>query len=414
MSIRMVNLLKSIFIFKVKHRYHLGGVPIMTLRQFTTVEERVKALQKISQPFSERAFKHDEEGTFPFENFADLRACGYPSLTVPQKYGGVGISLYELIRLQETLAMADGSTALSIGWHMGITKHVGELDIWDETTYKTFAEDVINRGALINNAASERATGSPTRGGKPETTAQQTEDGWIISGRKTFTTMAPILDYFAVSATIEGTDQVGSFLIRRELTGVSIEETWDSIAMKATGSHDLVLNNVILQTEDLLEYITPSNKPAAGWLLHIPACYLGIARAAQAYAVQFAKSYSPSSITGTISDIPTVKQRIGEMQLKVLQSQHFLYSVAKKWDMLDVEARQTMKQELGAVKLSVVNEAVRIVDIAMRIVGARSLSAKNPLQRYYRDVRAGLHNPPMDDMTIMQLADTSIQAINRD
>ncbi|MRB31501.1 acyl-CoA dehydrogenase, partial [Bacillus thuringiensis] len=45
-----------------------------------------------------------------------------------------------------------------------------------------------------------------------------------------------------------------------------------------------------------------------------------------------------------------------------------------------------------------------IVDIAMRIVGARSLSEKSPLQQYYRDVRAGLHNPPMDDMTIMQLA----------
>jgi alkylation response protein AidB-like acyl-CoA dehydrogenase len=47
---------------------------------------------------------------------------------------------------------------------------------------------------------------------------------------------------------------------------------------------------------------------------------------------------------------------------------------------------------------------VEIVDIAMRINGARSLSEKNPLQRYYRDVRAGLHNPPMDDMTIINLA----------
>ncbi|MCG3056619.1 hypothetical protein KZ287_31110 [Escherichia coli] len=40
----------------------------------------------------------------------------------------------------------------------------------------------------------------------------------------------------------------------------------------------------------------------------------------------------------------------------------------------------------------------------MRIVGARSLQRQNPLQRYYRDVRAGLHNPPMDDMTLINLA----------
>src|SRR5699024_2347110 len=116
----------------------------------------------------------------------------------------------------------------------------------------------------------------------------------------------------------------------------------------------------------------------------------------------------PNSIDGTIADLPNVKQRIGEMELRVLQSSHFLYSVARKWDANNEEARQAMKTELGAVKLAVVNQAIETVDLAMRIVGARSLSQKNPLQRYYRDVRAGLHNPPMDDMTIMQLAAKSM------
>ncbi len=45
----------------------------------------------------------------------------------------------------------------------------------------------------------------------------------------------------------------------------------------------------------------------------------------------------------------------------------------------------------------------------MRIVGAKSLQRSNPLQRYYRDVRAGLHNPPMDDMTIKKLALSAIE-----
>ncbi|WP_314733404.1 acyl-CoA dehydrogenase family protein [Anaerobacillus sp. CMMVII] len=69
-----------------------------------------------------------------------------------------------------------------------------------------------------------------------------------------------------------------------------------------------------------------------------------------------------------------------------------------------------MRAELGAVKHSVVNHAIKIVDLAMRVTGARSLSEKNPLQRYYRDVRAGLHNPPMDDATILLLADDAIQS----
>ncbi|WP_163971908.1 acyl-CoA dehydrogenase family protein [Oceanobacillus halotolerans] len=381
----------------------------MKLTEYHTAEERNKALAEVVQQFSERSREHDEAGTFPFENFKALQNIGYPSLTIPKQYGGLGISLQEMLHHQETIAKADGSTALSIGWHMGIIQFLGENKIWDEKKYKTVTQDVIQTGALLNNAATEPATGSPTRGGRPETVAKKTENGWVINGRKSFTTLAPILSYFVVSASIDGTDKVGNFLIKRERDGVKIDETWDSIAMKATGSHDLVLENVEVAEDDLVEYINPSNKPAAGWLLHIPACYLGIARAAQSYAVQFAKTYSPNSIKGTISDLPNVRQKIGEMALLVQQSSHFLYGVAKKWDEADDQTRQTMKSELGAVKLSVVNQANDIVDLAMRIVGAKSLSQQNPLQRHYRDVRAGLHNPPMDDMTIMNLAKESIE-----
>ena len=54
------------------------------------------------------------------------------------------------------------------------------------------------------------------------------------------------------------------------------------------------------------------------------------------------------------------------------------------------------------------NIAIDVVDKAMRVVGAKSLLLTNPLQRYYRNVRAGLHNPPMDDMTILKLATAAI------
>ncbi|MEI3613847.1 acyl-CoA dehydrogenase family protein [Pseudogracilibacillus sp. SO30301A] len=381
----------------------------MKLTDLKTMDERLDLLDQTAANFLDRARKYDEAGSFPFENFAELKKINYSALAVPKEYGGLGISLYEMLKMQETIAQYDGSTALSIGWHMGITKHTGETNAWDRATYEAFAKDVLEKGTLLNNAATEPATGSPTRGGRPETVAKEIENGWIINGRKSFTTLAPILDYISVSASIDGTDKVGSFLVRRELEGVEVEETWDSIAMKATGSHDLVLNDVKLNKQDLLMYITPGDKAAQGWLLHIPACYLGIAKAAQKYAIDFATSYSPSSIKGTISEIPAVRQKIGEMELRVLESSTFLYSIAKKWDKGDEETRNAMKAELGAVKLSVVNKALEIVDLAMRIVGARSLSAKCPLQRYYRDVRAGLHNPPMDDMTIMGLAGSSIQ-----
>src|SRR5699024_6804508 len=198
----------------------------MNLIDCQSHEERMSLLEETAAAFSKRAREHDEKGTFPFENFEELKKIGYPALTVPKKHGGAEISLEELLLFQETLARQDGSTALGIGWHMGITMHEGETRRWLGDNYENFAKDVVERGALINSAATEPATGSPTRGGKPETIVKETESGWLLNGRKTFATLSPVLDYFIVSATIDGRDEVARFLVRRELEGVSVDEKW--------------------------------------------------------------------------------------------------------------------------------------------------------------------------------------------
>jgi alkylation response protein AidB-like acyl-CoA dehydrogenase len=378
---------------------------------FLTIEsfdEQNALMNELSKQFFSRASQVDIEGSFPYENIQDLKDTGYTSLSVPKKFGGREISLFDLVRLQEKIAEGDGATALSIGWHMGILKNLTEKRPWNEGIFNKVCEDVMN-GALINSAATEPRTGSPTRGGRPETTARKEGARWILNGRKTFTTMAPVLDYFIVSASIEETNDIGNFLIPRTCHGIEIVETWDSISLRGTGSHDLVLHNVSIPKEYFVERLGNEGKKPSGWLLHIPACYLGIARAAKNYAIEFALQYSPNSIEGTIINIPTVRQKIGEMELKLLESEYFLHSVAKQWDFGDEQTRGTMGPVLGAAKLTVTNNAITVVDLAMRIVGARSLSLKNPLQRYYRDVRAGLHNPPMDDMTIQLLANNAIK-----
>ncbi|WP_235599955.1 acyl-CoA dehydrogenase family protein [Alkalihalobacillus trypoxylicola] len=365
-------------------------------------------LEQKSAVFKERAALHDLENTFPFENFEDLKEIGYPALTVPKRYGGLEISLLEMVQYQEVLGKADGSTSLSIGWHMGIIKHLNDEKSWDESMYEKVAKNIVKTGALLNTAASEPATGSPTRGGRPETTAILQDDYYIINGHKTFTTLAPVLHYFVVTTYLPEEEKLVNLLVPRGTEGLKVEETWNTVGMRGTGSHDLLLENVKVPKENLVESLNKGRK-AAGWLLHIPACYLGIAQAAQEDAIQFAKSYSPNSIEGTIADLPNVKQKIGEMELLIQESKHFLYSVARKWDESSYEERQKMTPELGAVKHAVVNHAQQIVDLAMRVVGAQSLALKNPLQRYYRDVRAGLHNPPMDDMTIMLLASEALK-----
>ncbi|MEH6889470.1 acyl-CoA dehydrogenase family protein [Bacillus sp. JJ864] len=369
-------------------------------------QKRLSELQPYITLFSNREQQLDKLYSFPFENVKDLKGIGYTSWTVPKDEGGLGMSLYDLLLFQEYIAQGDGATALCMGWHLGIIHELSENRSWDKKWFSWLCKKVKN-GALINRAATERNTGSPTRGGKLETTAVRKGDTWIISGRKTFTTMAPVLDYFLVSASIEGTEEIGEFLVPRTTEGVSIEETWDCVAMRGTASHDLILEQVAVPYKYFVEKISPrSTEKRRGWLLHIPACYLGIAEAARRYALQFAATYQPNSLKGPIAMVPNVQRLIGEIELEMMQARTFLYSVAKRYE---EENKQCMQAEMAAVKYTVTNAAISIVDKAMRIVGARSLSEKNPLHRYYLHVRAGLHNPPMDDMTISLLAQHALQ-----
>ncbi|WP_240762106.1 acyl-CoA dehydrogenase family protein [Paenibacillus thalictri] len=375
--------------------------PFIRNEREAAIAERSDQLAKL---FVERAAKHDAEGSFPFDNFADMKATGYLALTVPRAFGGEEASLYEMVLAQERIARGDGSTALAVGWHIGTMLQLRSTLSWPEKLYASFCREVVTEGAMVNHFASERATGSPSRGGRPETTAVRTDGGWLISGRKTYSTLSPILRHFTVSAGIDGTEDTGEFFVRAQ-EGVTVEETWNTLGMRATGSHDLVLNQVFVPDEEVIRLGAgePKRPDESGWMLHIPACYIGIAYAARNYALNFARTYRPNSLPGPIAELPHIQRQIGEIETELITARTLLYSVAERWDR-DPTIRPFYKQELGLAKYTATNQALRIVDLAMRIVGGASLSRNLPLERMYRDVRAGLHNPPMDDSVLSGLA----------
>ncbi|MFB9273647.1 acyl-CoA dehydrogenase family protein [Cohnella cellulosilytica] len=369
-------------------------------------EERARAarVEELAARFAARAEQHDREGTFPFENFADLREAGYLKLTVPREYGGDEVSLYSLLQLQERLAYGDGSTALAVGWHVGQVLHFRTSRKWPEPLFADLCRSVVRDGTMINTFASEAASGSPSRGGRPETTAVRADGGWRITGRKTFSTLAPILDRFIVTAYVPEEDCAAEFLVERT-ERVSVVETWDTLGMRSTGSHDVVLDGAFAGADQRIR--GKGEDDGGGWLLHIPACYIGIARAARDYALEFARSYRPNTLSEPIASLPSVRQTIGEMELELRTARSLLYEAADRWDR-EESRRPSLRPEFGMAKYVAVNNAIRVVDLSMRIVGGTSLSRRSPLERYYRDVRAGLHNPPMDNVVLQMLADAAI------
>ncbi|WP_213423660.1 acyl-CoA dehydrogenase family protein [Bhargavaea massiliensis] len=369
--------------------------------------EWVAKLNALGMVFAEDAQERDEAGTYPAEQIRALADSGYTALAVPEEFGGAGAGVHDMVLFQETLAKYDENVALSIGWNLGVPGGIFEQRSWPEEMLQFFAGELLG-GALVNRAVSEAATGSPSRGGRPGTVAVRDGDSYIVSGRKSFSTGSPALTYFLTSAWIEEKERIGFFLLHKDLDGLSIDETWDVVSMRGTGSHDLVLDGVRVDEGALVELpVKNAGGPKFdGWLLHLPATYLGIAQAARDYAVEFAGSHAPNSVKGPISQLPNVRQLIGEIDLELSQARHVLYSVADAHD--DPARRPHLGNEVPVAKTAVTNAAISIVDKAMRVVGAKSLQRTNPLQRYYRNVRAGLHNPPADDMTIRSLAEEAL------
>ena len=367
----------------------------------------LEKLGTIEQQLKENAKKVDEEATFPFENFQKLREIGYTKITLPIEDGGEGLTVYDAILLQETLASYCGSTGLAASWTIQNVGEIFENRYWDKEKLNWFAKEV-SQGATVNRAVSEFAMGSPVRGGKPATSAKKIGNQYVINGRKNYTSGAPDLNYFLVSTWMEEDNQMGVFLVAKHTPGLRVENTWDVASMRGTGSDDLVLENVVVEKDSLVEipnYTTGFK--LNGWLLLIPATYLGIAQAARDYAVNFALQHSPNSIEGTIAQLPNVQALIGEMDLELTNARFTIYGVADLYN--DPTKKANIVNEINIAKYVVTNMALSVVDKAMRIVGAKSLQRSNPLQRYYRDVRAGLHNPPMDDLTIKRLAETAIK-----
>ncbi len=380
-----------------------------------TRQEILQLAAELAPRFAERAARHDADGSFPHENFDDLRAAGWPSLPVPVQWGGWGAGLLDAVLAQEALAMGDGSTALAITMHVQTVGAAATGEQWTPGLFEELCRDIVTRNALVNSCATEPELGSPSRGGKPQTTARRDGKNWIISGRKTFASMSPALDYFIVQAALDGEEQIGWFLIPRQ-AGVNVEDTWNSMGMRCTGSDDVVLADVCVPDHQMMSRSPvgapdPNRAVQNAWFaLTVSAVYLGIAAAAQTAALQFAHERTPTALGRPIATLESIQRRLGDSELALQVARNVLYRTAEQWD-ANPETRANMGEAMIVAKLTVTNNAIKIVDDAMRAVGGASMTHTLPLERYYRDVRAGLYHPPADDSALPLLGRIALQRI---
>jgi alkylation response protein AidB-like acyl-CoA dehydrogenase len=366
----------------------------------TRIERLLRLAGELADDFATRAGEHDQNNTFPFENIARMKETGYTSLVIPEEYGGLGANLLEFCLCQERLAQGCAATALATNMHLfGLGSMVERGDLIQAGSLQ-FLEAVGRERRIIGGGITEPETGG--NWGLFVSRAVKEGDHYVLNGRKVFTSLAPVIDLFMVMVTVQDPEKGllgGTFLLPRGIPGLEVVETWNAMGMRATASHDLIIKDCRVPRENAVRIrpigeILPEDVSLFAWFsLSIASVYTGIAIAALNFAKTFAHKHHPLPLPRPIKYLPGIQFLVTEAEVLLAASRALTLETAKAW----VEGGGfTGEDGLSRVvlpKYLATNNAIRIVDIAMEIVGAVGILKKHPLERYYRDVRAGTNHP---------------------
>ena len=363
-------------------------------------EQLIELAGALADDFAGRAGEHDRANSFPFENIAALKQAGYTALLVPPQHGGLGAGLLDFIRCQERLAQGCGPTALAINMHLFGIGSMVERAAPERPEQGLFLELVGRHRKIIGGGLSEPESGGDW--GLFSTKARRDGEAFVLNGRKVFTSLSPVVDFFMVMATVEDDGPLSSatFPVARNAPGLELVETWDAMGMRATASHDLILKNVRVPATTMADRravgpLGPEAISLFAWFeLSIAAVYTGVAIAALNFTRDFAQRFKPMTLERPINYLPGVQFAFADAQALLVCSRALYLGIAREYqEDRDSFAGQEGLARLITAKYVATNNAIRIVDHCMEIAGAHGFLRRNPLERLFRDVRAGINHP---------------------
>ena len=353
------------------------------------------------QKFAVRAHRYDEEASFPFENYGDMREAGLLAMTVPKSFGGLGVEYSEYALLAAEMGRWCGATALTYNMHACTPLWSGhitddlDMPLADRKQHEKNRElhfsRIVYEGAIFAQPFSE---GSAAAAGKVPfgTTAAKVDGGWLLNGTKIFASLSGAATYYGILCT----EQKPNRSIRDTLfmavpadsEGVSIVGPWDPVGMRATVSRTLLMKNVFVSDEQMLMprgvYYQASNRWPHMFLTLCPT-YMGIAQAAYDFTV----AYLRGDIEGVSTErrmYPTKQITVADMWIK-LQQTWALFKQAISEARVDPIKEDRLRAY--AAQYTVMENSNEMCRLAIRTCGGQSMLKSFALERLYRDSRLG-------------------------
>jgi alkylation response protein AidB-like acyl-CoA dehydrogenase len=342
--------------------------------------------RELGPELARRADTRNESDEFVADNFALLKEAGLVEAGVPRELGGGGADVDELAAMLRTLAYHCGSTGLAFSMHT----HQVAIPAWrwkHQAPAKAAVEPLLKRIAaerimLLSSGGSDWIGGS----GK----AEKVEGGYRITARKVFTSGAPTGNLFMTGAVLDTEEgpMVLHFGVPMNSPHVKVLDTWHTIGMRGTGSHDVMIDGHVVPDASVAV-----KRKAGEWhpIFQIIATiafplvysvYLGVAESARDLAIALAKRKSPGRHAVTLA---------GQMETELAAARMAVDSMLAAVR-LNAPSAATINQVMIGRQLAG-RHAIAAVEYAMELAGGVGFYRSAGLERRFRDIQAARYHP---------------------
>jgi butyryl-CoA dehydrogenase len=368
-----------------------------------------EALARVAAALAANAERYDRTAEFPWDSIQAVHRAGLLTLGIGAAYGGRDLPAAEAARVLQALGRGDPSVALLTA--MTVFQHVAQVrqPRWPDALYRRVVEESVQRPVLLNAVRAEPELGAPARGGLPATKVTRTSAGWLLNGHKAYGTGSEGLAYHLVWAATDTDDPlVGHVIVPGDSPGIEVVRTWDHLGLRASSTHDVIYTDVEVPAENFPG--VPAGEAAADAAalarvgVSLLALYVGVARAAQEFFVQFANERVPTSLGRPIATTERIQSVAGEIEAQLVQAEEVLYGLARRIDAGDEQALQ----RAAVAKLLITRAAITAVQTAVATLGNPALTRHHPLERHLRDIQCCRVHPPQDDAALLTVGRRSL------
>ena len=329
----------------------------------------------------------DEKHCFPPHVFADLGNQGFFGMHISQKYGGLELQTYDMLRVIEQVAAIDLTlTTVLIESIQG----AHTLEKYASEPMKNHYLHQLAEGRIFTaGAMTESAAGSNPRAMK-SVAISDNENGWLLSGSKRWVGMGASATIIAIYVQQFDSNNnwlgMSGFLVPQGTEGLRIGPDALTMGIRGFSKNTIYMDNIRVSSEHLLGKSGGGMEIAQDNMMYIRLCLGAASVGAMKRCVQLMSRYANqrSIATGKLIENPVTLCRLSEMTAVIVAIDNFIYLISSAYD----EDSSLVPEEAFVVSKILGSEYLGwMADLLVQTLGARGYEEASGISKLYRDAR---------------------------